>query len=145
MGGTGADTIILTKGKNTLMFNDGDSSIANGIDTVIFADTLAGNTNSQLFRFAASSNELYRATNVANPADGSDASLLAAFAGVYQAKAGQNPYASVLVEFANHDTYLILDTNDGKFDVNDHVIKLVGTVPNVSAAPIGLTFSPTSV
>jgi hypothetical protein len=145
LGGTGADTIILTKGKNTLMFNEGDSSIANGIDTVIFADTLAGNTNNQLFRFTASSNDLYRASNVANPVDGSNASLLSAFAGVYQAKAGQASYASVLVEFANHDKYLILDTGDGIFDVNDHVIKLIGAIPDASAAPVGITFSPTAV
>jgi len=145
LGGTGADTIILTKGKNTLMFNEGDSSIANGIDTVIFADTLAGNTSNQLFRFTASSNDLYRASNVANPVDGSNAGLLSAFAGVYQAKAGQAPYASVLVEFANHDKYLILDTGDGIFDVNDHVIKLVGAIPDASAAPVGITFSPTAV
>jgi hypothetical protein len=141
-GGTGTDTFILARGKSTLIFNEGDSSIANGIDTVVFADTLAGNTNSQLLRFAASASALYRVSGVADPADASTASLLAALSEVYQAKAGTDPYAAVLVEFANHSTYLAIDTGDGRLDVNDHMIKLVGAVPAVSSAPLGLTFSP---
>lgn len=138
IGGAGADRIDLALGANTLEFAAGDSSIANGIDVVDFG---SGNLDTQKFKFHVMANAQASGGGWGDPADGSDAALLAALATNYAEINGQQPSIATIITFTNQDRYLVLDTGDGVIDANDYVIELVGAVPGMGVVMGEVWFS----
>ena len=140
-GGAGADKLDISQGTSTVIFDAGDSTLAS-MDVVTFAASLAANTGKQYFYFPNLLTAQYHATGVADPVDTSSASLMAALDTAYQSKAGSTLNAAVIVEFANHDQYLVVDTDGGGIGANDVVIQLVGVVPDTSLVNGRLVFDP---
>lgn len=128
--GKGADRIDLSVGENTLKFSAGDSSIAGGIDVLDFG---AGNQAMQILQFDELANYGSYSNGRDNPVDDSDAALLAALRDGYEQAEGNVPSIAVIVTFLNNDSYLVLDTGDGRIDQDDFVVQLVGT-----ASPMGV-------
>ncbi|MGI4718360.1 MAG: DUF4214 domain-containing protein [Janthinobacterium lividum] len=122
-GGKGADRIDVSRGTNTLNFAAGDSSIVNGIDVVDFG---TGNTALQKFVFPGPIYEVNGFHGYPSPADGSPAALLAA---LNHAVGGPWPnVVAAVVDFINHDRYVVVDLDENGIDGNDIVIQLIGTV-----------------
>lgn len=144
-GGAGADRIDITQGENFLVYRAGDSSLATGIDTVIFAEAESANGHSQSFTFHMPVNAGATISNAAGPVDSSVGALQQALDQAYldalafsQAKSG----AAVVVHFENRQSYLVVDTGNGAIGDEDYVVELVGHVPRMEVNTGSVMFIP---
>lgn len=144
-GGKGVDSIDVSHGTNFLSYDYGDSTIDTGIDVVTFADTLAHYAGSQTFGFPADPSDISYVSNAVNPTDSSPAALLNALNAAYQNEFGADSGShGLIVTFANHDNYLVVDGGngtDGIVDGQDTVIKLVGYIADADVIGGQLVFN----